>query len=84
MTPELYTEIVLNRDEPQEGLLRGDVATFIDTVPHPEGGEEGAVLEIFNIMGESVRVAIVPMSSISLLRPDLMPTTRQIELHEQS
>ena len=32
------------REVPEAGLYIGDVATLIDYVPHPAGGEEGADL----------------------------------------
>jgi hypothetical protein len=36
---QLYSRIALNRDFPEYNLKRGDVATFIDTVPDLEGIE---------------------------------------------
>ncbi|MGD1900672.1 MAG: hypothetical protein ACFB9N_00325 [Geitlerinemataceae cyanobacterium] len=42
---ELYGKICLNRDFPEYNLRAGDLATFIDTVPNPEGIEEGYILE---------------------------------------
>jgi hypothetical protein len=49
---------------------------LIDYVPHPRGGEEGAVLELFNAVGESVGVIMVPASAIAPLRADQMPAVR--------
>ena len=80
MKPELYQQIALTRDVPEAGLRRGDLAMLVDYVPHPRGGEEGAVLEIFNILGESIRVATVPVSAIETLRPDQMPSVRSLEM----
>ncbi|TAF49829.1 MAG: DUF4926 domain-containing protein [Oscillatoriales cyanobacterium] len=70
MTPALYTDIALNRDVPEAGLRCGMVATFIDRVPHPQGGEEGAILEVFSVSGETIAVVTVPLSSIEVLRDD--------------
>jgi hypothetical protein len=78
MKPELYQEIALNRDFLEYNLHRGDVATLIDYVPHPTGNEEGAVLEIFNALGESVLVATVPISSIDTLQPDDILSIRRL------
>jgi hypothetical protein len=80
MKLELYQEVVVNRDVPEENLYQGDVATLVDYVPHPIGGEEGAVLEIFNAIGESIGVATVPASAISPLRADQMPTVRSLSV----
>lgn len=74
---ELYKEIALVKII-SENLRRGDVATLIDIVPHPSGGEEGAVLELFNAVGESITVTVVPISAIAPLRPDQMPAVRPL------
>ncbi|MHB8752198.1 MAG: DUF4926 domain-containing protein [Aggregatilineales bacterium] len=70
----------MSLDVPEVQLKRGDLAMLVDYVPHPHGGEEGAVLEIFNVLGESIRVATVPVSAIEALRPDQMPSVRPLEL----
>ena len=75
---ELYKEVTLTKDFPTENLQKGDVATLIDMVLHPSGGEDGAVLEIFNAVGESIAVTVVPLSAIGSLRPDQMPTVRPL------
>jgi hypothetical protein len=62
--PQLYEEVTLTRDVPEYNLKRGDSAILVDTVPHPKGGEEGYVLELFNDAEESVNVVIVPKSAI--------------------
>jgi hypothetical protein len=49
--------VVLTRDIPEEKLKKGDVATLIDYVEHPHGGEEGAILEVFNAPGEALDIA---------------------------
>ena len=41
MSAELYTRVALSRDLDEHGLKCGDVATLVDTVPHPDGQEEG-------------------------------------------
>jgi hypothetical protein len=79
MKLELYKEVALTRDIPAENLKKGDVAILVDYVPHPTGGEEGAILEIFNAVGESIAVATVPISAIASLRPDQVPAVRPLE-----
>lgn len=78
MNPELYQEIALNRDFPEYNLHRGDIGTLIDYIPHPSGGEEGAVLEIFNALGESVSVVTVPVSSLDVLQPSDILSIRRL------
>ncbi len=73
---ELYQKIFLNRDFPRYNLKKGDIATFIDTVPHPTGEEEGYVLEVFNVFGESIDVVIVPQSAVNSLQENQILTVR--------
>lgn len=78
MRLKLYQEVVVTRDTPSENLKAGDVAVLIDYVPHPRGGEEGAILEVFNAVGETIAVATVPALAIAPLRADQMPAVRMI------
>ena len=67
MSLPLY-HVALLRDLPELNLKRGDVAVLVDYVPHPEGGERGCVLEVFNALGESIAVAAVRESDVEALR----------------
>lgn len=78
MRLKLYQDVALIRDEPDKNLRTGDVATLIDYVSHPSGGEEGAVLEVFNALGESIAVVTVPVSSIAPLRADQVRAVRAL------
>ena len=74
----LYQEVVLTRTIVEANLQVGDVATLIDFIPHPASGEEGAVLEVFNAVGDSLAVVTVPVSAIAALRADQVPTVRAL------
>ena len=76
--PKLYEEVALTRNIPEENLIQGDVAVVVEYVPHPAGGEEGAILEIFNAIGESVAVVTVPISAIKSLRADQVLMVREM------
>lgn len=78
MKPELFQEVALNRTIRSAKLHKGDVAVVIDYLPHPSDGEEGALLEIFNAVGESIRVEVVPISAIEPLRADQMLAVRSL------
>ena len=78
MTLELYQEVALTRDLPEYQLRAGDIATLIDFVSHPNGGEEGCLLEVFNAVGESMTVIAIPISTIEVLRPDEILTVRSL------
>ena len=75
---ELYQRVALRQNLPSAGLRRGDVATVVELVPHPSGGEEGCVLEVFSALGESLRVATVPLSSVEPLAADDLPDIRRL------
>jgi len=79
MKVQLYTEVMLSRDVPSENLRQGDVVTLVDIVPHPSGGEDGAVVELFNALGESIAVTAVPLSAVAPLRADQMPAVRPLQ-----
>jgi hypothetical protein len=78
MRLKLYQEVSLVKDIPEQRLKAGDVAVLVDYAPHPAGGEEGAVLEVFNALGESLFVAVVPVSALAALRADQVPAVRPV------
>lgn len=80
MMLELYREVALTRDLPEERLKAGDIATLIDFLPHPSGGEDGCVLELFNAIGESIAVMTVPLSAVAALSADEILTVRSLAL----
>ncbi|MBT5831168.1 MAG: DUF4926 domain-containing protein [Candidatus Latescibacteria bacterium] len=79
MKPELYQRVALTQDLTEHQLKQGDLATLVEYVPHPKGGEEGCILEIFNALGESIAVVTVPISAIEPLRADEIMSARQLE-----
>jgi hypothetical protein len=72
----LYTEVALTQNIAEHNLKMGDIATLVDFVSHPQKGEEGCVLEIFNAVGESIAIVIVPVSMIKPLEANEILTTR--------
>lgn len=78
MQPDLYSEVVVNRDIPEADVKRGDLALFVERLHHPAGGEDGAVLEIFNALGDSLRIVTVPLAAIERLQEDQVPAVRPL------
>ena len=76
MRLELYKEVALTRNLPEQKLRRGDVAVLVDIVSHPSGGQDGAVLEVFNAVGDSIMVTTVPISAIAPLQSNQVPAVR--------
>jgi hypothetical protein len=75
MQPELYTRIMLTQDVPEATLKAGDTAMYIDFLP-AANGEAGAILEVFNAVGESVSVVTVPISAIAPITANHIPSVR--------
>jgi len=78
MKPPLYERVALTQDLDESGLRRGDVGVVVDYVAHPQGGEEGALVEVFNALGESIAVVAVPVSAIEPMRADEVLAVRPL------
>jgi hypothetical protein len=78
MTPELYKQVSLRRDVPENGLKAGDVATLVDLVPGPAGRPQGAVLEVFNAIGETICVTSVSIEDVEPLTSDEVFSVRPL------
>ena len=80
MPIELFSEVAMSRDMPEERLCRGDVATVVERIPGTEasGGEEGYVLEVFNAVGDTIAVVTVPVSAVEPLRASEVFTVRPL------
>jgi hypothetical protein len=80
MSIELFTEVALARDLPEQDLRQGDVATVVEHLPSTEasGGEQGYVLEIFNAIGQSLRTVAVPASAVEPLRAGEVLAVRRL------
>lgn len=78
MSHPLYERVALTRDFEEHGLKKGDVATLVDRVPHPQGGEPGCVLEVFNALGESIAVVVIPETDIEALQADEVLSVRHL------
>jgi hypothetical protein len=78
MSPPLYQRVALKRDLPEHKLRRGEVAVLVDYVQHPQGAEQGCLLEIFKALEESIAVVAVPESDIEELRADEVLAVRPL------
>jgi len=74
----LYEQVSLKRDVPADGLRAGDVATLVDLVPGPPGASQGAVLEVFNAIGQTVCVTAVSVDDVKPLRADELLSVRPL------
>ena len=81
MTIQLFSEVALARDLPQQGLRRGDVATVVERLPGTQasGGEDGFMLEVFNAIGQTIAVVAVPVSAVEPLRASEVLSVRPFQ-----
>ena len=66
---ELYKDVVLKRDLPEERLKRGDIVKLVEHHVAPDG-EAGYSAEVFNALGETLTVIAVSESVLESLRED--------------
>jgi hypothetical protein len=78
MTLELYKRVALKVDVPEHRLRKGDVAVIVEFIPHPGGGERGCALEVFNAIGKTIAVVVVPESAIEPLTEDEILAIRHL------
>ena len=77
MKYQLFAEVVLKQDFHEKRLRKGDVATIIDYHPVPSG-EGGYSLEVFNALGETVTIIVLPESAIEPLTGNEIFTVRSL------
>ena len=78
MTFALFSRVALRQDLPQHQLQQGDVATVVDHHPVAEG-EDGYSLEVFNALGDTIAVLVVPESHIEPLRQNTVLNMRSLK-----
>jgi uncharacterized protein DUF4926 len=72
---ELYTDVALNCDVPEHRLKRGDVVKLVDHHFAPDG-TEGYSIEVFNALGDTIAVTVVPETSLETLRENEVLSAR--------
>ena len=77
MKYKLYEEVILLEDVIQKGLQKDDVATIVEHHPVP-GGEDGYLLEVFNVLGNTIAVITLPESAIAPLKENEVFSVRPL------
>ena len=82
---ELYQRVALTRDLPEHHLCKGDVAVVVEYLPgtSASGGEDGYALEVFNAVGETIAVVMVPVSAVTPLTENEVFQVRPLSVTEQ-
>ena len=71
----LYSDVILLRDLPEEGLSVGDIGTVIDRHDVAEL-ETGYSVEFFDMLGSTVAIITLPMSCFRVPSSADRPTVR--------
>lgn len=71
----LYTDVILVQDLPEEGVKAGDVGVVVER-HEVVGRETGYSVEFFDMLGNTVAVAIVPGSALRAPTRADRPTVR--------
>ncbi len=82
MSFELFTRVALKQDFPEHRLRKGDVATVIEKHQGAPGQETGYSLEVFNAIGETIAVLVVPESQVEPLFDYEVLHVRPLEMVE--
>jgi hypothetical protein len=78
MTYELFSRVALRVDIPEKHLKKGDVVTIVEH--HAGNGkEDGYSLEVFNAVGDTIAVVVVPESAIENLHGNEVLHVRPLE-----
>jgi hypothetical protein len=75
MNFSLYSDVILLRDLPEEGLYAGDIGTVVEQ-HNVQGLETGYSVEFFDMTGNTVAVVTLPMSCFRLPTSADRPTVR--------
>jgi len=78
MALKLYEQVKLLRDLPQDNLRAGDIATLVDIVPGPPGKPQGAVLEVFNALGQTICVTSIDITDVQPLTANEILSARPL------
>jgi hypothetical protein len=85
-TLRLYQRVALAIDMPTYGLRMGDVAVVVEHLPGTPAtaDEEGYALEVFNAVGETIAVVMVPASAVQPLTENEIFQVRPLSPTAQS
>lgn len=77
MNYELYSDVILLCDLPEEGLYKRDIGTVVEK-HHVKGLKPGYSVEFFDMLGNTVAVVTLPGSSFRTPTHGDRPTVRRV------
>ena len=78
MAFEPYSDVILTRDIPEQGLRVGDVGTVVNRHVVPGVADQGYSVEFFDMTGNTVAVVTVPASALRLPTSADRPAVRAL------
>jgi len=80
MKIQRYQRVALTKDLPEYDLYKGDVAVVVEHLPATAAtqGEDGYALEVFNAVGDTIAVIMVPASAVKPLTEDEILQVRSL------
>ena len=75
MAFDLFSDVVLTADFPEDGLMAGDVGTVVERHVVP-GIDDGYSVEFFDMTGQTVAVVTVPQGVLRCPTPADRPAVR--------
>jgi hypothetical protein len=79
MKLELYQHAVIACDLPDLGLRQGDLVTVVDEL-RAKDGSLGYAVEVFNAVGETLDVHMLPATALEPARTDEILCVRRLPL----
>jgi hypothetical protein len=79
MKLELYQHAVIALDLPDLGLRQGDLVTVVDEL-RAKDGSLGYAVEVFNAVGETLDVHMLPSTALEPARKDEILCVRRLPL----
>jgi hypothetical protein len=74
---QLYQQVILSKDLPEDNLQKGDVATIVEIIE--KENKTGYCLEFFDNNGETLKVIVVNETDISEVRPHSVVNYRDMQ-----
>ncbi len=74
---EIYKEVALTKDIPQQRLRKGDIGTVVEKLSR--GQQTGYAVEFFTAAGETVALVVVDEGNIEPLKHDEILHVRKLE-----
>lgn len=75
---EPFARVALAEDIPEHGLCRGDMVTVVESLPANNAHPDGYLVEVFNVIGETLDVIGLHETQLMPLRADAVPAMREL------